>query len=52
MRIGELGRIYQDRECIVRQGEAGRSMYVVQAGKVEVIIVQKMSYRIQDFTTR
>ncbi len=34
-----LGRIYQDREVIVRQGEPGDCMYVVQEGRVEVLLV-------------
>ncbi len=34
---GALGRVYQDGETIVRQGETGDSMYVIQAGQVEVI---------------
>ncbi len=33
-----LGRIYQDGEVIVRQGELGDCMYVVQDGHVEVLI--------------
>ena len=35
--LGELGKIYQSGEIIVRQGEAGDCMYFVQSGKVEVI---------------
>ncbi len=38
MSLGSLGRIYQDGETIVRQGELGDCMYVVQDGHVEVII--------------
>ena len=37
-RRGELGRIFEDGEVIVRQGEAGNEMYVVQAGRVEVVL--------------
>ena len=37
MRTGELGKIYQDGEDIVRQGEIGDCMYVIQEGQVEVI---------------
>ena len=33
----ELGRIYADGEVIVRQGERGSCMYVIQSGSVEVI---------------
>jgi len=32
-----LGKDYADGEIIIRQGEAGDSMYVIQAGSVEVI---------------
>jgi CRP-like cAMP-binding protein len=34
---GALGKIYKDREDIIRQGKTGDSMYVVQAGRVEVV---------------
>ena len=34
---GALGKIYADGEAVVRQGETGESMYVVQSGRVEVI---------------
>ncbi len=37
MEAGTLGREYADREAICRQGEAGDSMYVVQAGRVVVV---------------
>ncbi len=37
MRDGELGRVYGDREIIVRQGDVGDCMYVIQAGEVEVV---------------
>jgi hypothetical protein len=35
--IGGLGRLYSDGEVIVRQGDVGNCMYVVQAGQVEVV---------------
>lgn len=35
---GVLGRVYKDGEIIVRQGEAGDCMYVIQEGSVEVIV--------------
>lgn len=35
---GALGKIYQDGEIIVSQGEIGDHMYVVQEGFVEVLI--------------
>ena len=37
MSTGELGRVYNDGEVIIRQGEAGDCMYEIQGGKVEVI---------------
>ena len=37
MKLGELGRIYRTGEMIVRQGEVGDCMYVIQSGKVEVV---------------
>jgi CRP-like cAMP-binding protein len=37
MRKGALGTLYGDGEVIVRQGEVGDCMYVVQSGKVEVV---------------
>lgn len=37
METGVLGKLYHDSEVIVRQGEIGDCMYVVQAGKVEVL---------------
>ncbi len=38
MGTGELGRVYNDGEVIIRQGEAGDCMYEIQDGKVEVIL--------------
>lgn len=37
-RRGELGRVFEDGEVIVRQGDVGSEMYVVQAGRVEVVL--------------
>lgn len=34
---GALGRLYRDGEAIVRQGDLGDCMYVVQSGEVEVV---------------
>jgi CRP-like cAMP-binding protein len=34
---GALGKVYPDGEAIIRQGNIGESMYVVQSGRVEVI---------------
>jgi CRP-like cAMP-binding protein len=33
----DLGKIYADGEDIVRQGETGNCMYVIQQGNVEII---------------
>ena len=35
---GVLGRVYQDGQVIVRQGEVGDCMYVIQEGQVEVVL--------------
>lgn len=37
MGLGALGTVYKDGEAIVRQGEVGDCMYVVQSGEVEVV---------------
>ncbi len=37
MELGALGRTYQPGQIIIRQGEMGDSMYVIQEGLVEVI---------------
>jgi CRP/FNR family transcriptional regulator, cyclic AMP receptor protein len=37
MRIGAMGKIYPDGSEIVKQGEVGNSMYIVQKGEVEVV---------------
>lgn len=31
-----LGKVYEDREVIIRQGEIGNCMYVIQSGEVEI----------------
>jgi CRP/FNR family transcriptional regulator len=36
MKTGELGKVYTDGELIIRQGEMGNCMYVIQAGEVEI----------------
>jgi len=33
---GAMGKIYRDGEVVIRQGEMGETMYVVQSGRVEV----------------
>lgn len=38
MASGELGKIYQDGELIICEGEEGDCMYVIQDGQVEVLI--------------
>lgn len=37
MSEGALGKVYANGEHIVRQGEVGNCMYVVQAGRLEVL---------------
>ena len=37
MKTGELGRTYQDGEVIIRQGEPGDRMYVIQSGRAAVV---------------
>ncbi len=38
MSEGALGKLYQDGEDIVTQGQTGNCMYVVQQGKAEVLL--------------
>jgi len=38
MESGELGKIYKDTEIIIKQGEPGECMYVIQEGLVEVVM--------------
>jgi hypothetical protein len=38
MEPGALGRVYEDGEIIVHQGEIGDCMFVVQEGQVEVLV--------------
>jgi CRP-like cAMP-binding protein len=37
MASGALGKIYQDGEVIIHQGDEGHCMYVIQEGRVEVV---------------
>lgn len=37
MANGDLGKVYRDGDTIVRQGDAGNAMYVIQDGEVEVV---------------
>ncbi|MDH5616395.1 MAG: cyclic nucleotide-binding domain-containing protein [Acidimicrobiia bacterium] len=36
-RKGELGKVYEDGEVIIHEGDMGDSMFVVQSGEVEVV---------------
>jgi CRP-like cAMP-binding protein len=38
MSNGALGRVYEDGEILVRQGDVGDTMYVIQEGAVEIVI--------------
>ena len=38
MTTGVLGKVYQHGEVIIREGEVGNCMYVIQAGQVEVLL--------------
>jgi CRP/FNR family transcriptional regulator len=40
METGALGKGYRDGEVIVRQGESGDCMYVIQSGRAEVFQVK------------
>lgn len=35
---GDLGKTYHDGEVIIRRGEVGDCMFVIQAGRVEVLV--------------
>jgi CRP-like cAMP-binding protein len=37
MDTGALGRIYEDGEIIVREGDVGDCMFVIQEGEVEIL---------------
>jgi len=37
MKNKKLGRLYKDQEVIIRQGDTGDCLFVIQEGKVEVI---------------
>jgi CRP-like cAMP-binding protein len=38
MGAGALGRTYRDGEVIVRQGDRGDCMYVIQEGRAEILV--------------
>ena len=38
MASGELGKVYQDGEVIICEGEDGHCMFVIQEGEVEVLM--------------
>lgn len=38
MRLGALGKTYEDGQYITKQGESGQCMYIVQQGCVEVVV--------------
>ena len=38
MKNKKLGRLYTDGEAIIKQGEKGNCLYVIQEGKVDVIL--------------
>ena len=40
METGALGKVYEDGEVIIQQGEVGNCMYVIQEGKVGVFMEQ------------
>jgi CRP-like cAMP-binding protein len=37
MKEGALGKLYEDGDVIVRQGDEGDCMFVIQAGEVEIL---------------
>ena len=40
MQTSGLGKVYQDGEIIIRQGDVGDDMFVIQEGQVEVVVEQ------------
>ena len=38
MRLGALGKTYEDGQYITKQGESGQCMYIIQQGCVEVVV--------------
>jgi CRP-like cAMP-binding protein len=37
MSSGDLGRVYEDGELLIREGEPGDSMLVIQEGRAEIL---------------
>lgn len=37
MKSGELGKEYKSGEIIIKQGESGNCMFVIQSGEIEVL---------------
>ena len=37
MSLGALGRVYHDGEVIVRQGDVGDALFVIQEGQLEIL---------------
>jgi len=46
MAEGALGKVYQDGDVIIRQGDVGDCMYVIQEGQVEVVKYSPWTRRI------
>ena len=40
MNTGALGKVYHHGEIIIRQGDIGDCMYVIQEGQVEILVEQ------------
>lgn len=38
MSTGALGRVYENGEILVRQGDVGDAMFVIQEGEVEIVV--------------
>jgi CRP-like cAMP-binding protein len=38
VKTGDLGKVYEGGEVIIRQGEVGDCMYVIQEGEVEILL--------------
>jgi len=38
MTAGALGKVYADGEVLIRQGEVGDAMFVIQSGEAEILV--------------